>query len=121
MTARLILLIPVLLAACAPGPDATLRLDEVEVSMHMVLPVESEGRYYIPGPRIFPMYGREKRMVFMFTPARTWRTGTGRWRGHLLLEASGTAVPGGLSFFPWRINTSWSGPSILQKESNMGY
>ncbi len=54
MTARLILLIPVLLAACAPGPDATLRLDEVEVSMHMVLPVESEGRYYITGTTDLP-------------------------------------------------------------------
>ncbi|RLD89623.1 MAG: hypothetical protein DRJ29_16410 [Bacteroidetes bacterium] len=36
-------------AAYAIGAEGTLRLDEVEVSMHMVLPVESEGRYYITG------------------------------------------------------------------------
>ena len=38
-----------LLAACASGSEGRLRLEEVEVSMHMVLPVESEGRYYITG------------------------------------------------------------------------
>ena len=37
------------MAASAAGSEGTLRLDKVEVSMHMVLPVESEGRYYITG------------------------------------------------------------------------
>jgi len=44
-----ILLIPLLVAGYATGSEGTLRLDEVEVSMHMVLPVEFEGRYYITG------------------------------------------------------------------------
>ncbi len=38
-----------LLAAGASGSEGRLRLEEVEVSMHMVLPVESEGKYYITG------------------------------------------------------------------------
>jgi len=49
MAANPIFLIAVLLAVCATGSGGTLRLDEVEVSMHMVLPVESEGRYHITG------------------------------------------------------------------------
>lgn len=44
-----LLLIPFLIAASATGSEDALRLDEVEVSMHMVLPVESEGRYYVTG------------------------------------------------------------------------
>jgi len=35
--------------ACTTVPGGTRGLDEVEVSMHMVLPVESESRYYITG------------------------------------------------------------------------
>ena len=35
-----ILLIPFLMAASATGSEGTLRLDKVEVSMHMVLPAE---------------------------------------------------------------------------------
>ena len=35
--------------ACVNRPEGILTLDEVEVSMHMVVPVKSEGRYYITG------------------------------------------------------------------------
>lgn len=38
-----------LVGACTTVPGGTLELDEVQVSMHMVLPVESESRYYITG------------------------------------------------------------------------
>jgi len=44
-----IFMIPLLVAACATAAEGPLRLNEVEVSMHMVLPVESKGRYYITG------------------------------------------------------------------------
>ncbi len=38
-----------LLGACTTVPGGTFELDEVEVSMHMVFPVQSESRYYITG------------------------------------------------------------------------
>jgi len=41
--------VAVTFATRASGSDGRLRLDEVDVSMHMVLPVKSEGKYYITG------------------------------------------------------------------------
>ena len=49
MRRKAILLISILLAANNTVAKDTFPLEEVEVSMHMVLPVKSEGRYYITG------------------------------------------------------------------------
>ena len=46
---KAILLIPILLAVSIAVAKDTFPLNDVEVSMHMVLPVESEGRYFITG------------------------------------------------------------------------
>ena len=49
MKYQCLFLIILILCSCTGGPQQSYKLDEVQVSMHMVLPVASEGRYYITG------------------------------------------------------------------------
>jgi len=58
--------VAVTFAIRASGSEGALRLDEVEVSMHMVLPVKSEGKYCITGTTDL---------------TNVWQVANGEWQG----------------------------------------
>ncbi len=124
------ILVGLMMCAGAQISAVAFPLNKVEVSMHMVLPVESEGRYYITGTTDLTNVWKGKTDGFTVYSSKDLKVvgqaaGSCAWleakktilhASEVPLEANGTAVPGAPSSFPRRTSTSWWEPSILPKE-----